>query len=163
MKDKDEFLKQMENLELPKIEPPANQDVIKMTIMNAERSAALGVWLVVVPCYFLFCVFMYYYFHRSISWFGAMVALMSGLNKNPYIDFMAPIVLVVLPIACIIINALSITHIGFQKIDVHRKKVSEFNISVRLKFWNILLILISIAVVCIFIAFVTTESISIKN
>jgi lantibiotic transport system permease protein len=116
-----------------------------------------------VPCYFLLCVFMYYYFHGHASWFGAMFALIVSLDKNPYIDFLAPIILVALPIVCIIINALAITHVGYQKIDPNRSKVREVNITIKLKLWNILLILISMAIVCIFIGFVMTENISIKN
>src|SRR5471030_200164 len=113
MKDKDEFLKQMENLQVPDINPGEHPQLVKMAIMNAGRSAALGVWLVIVPCYFLFCVFMYYYFHANISWFDAMVRLIVSLHNNKYIDFLAPIILIVLPIVALIINALAITHVGY--------------------------------------------------
>ena len=58
MKDQEEFLKRMENLKVPDVNPSQHQDMVKMAIMNAGRSAALGLWLVIVPCYFLLCVFM---------------------------------------------------------------------------------------------------------
>jgi hypothetical protein len=160
MKDKDEFLKQMENLQVPDVDTAPHQQKVKMTIMNAERSAALGVWLIVVPSYFLFCVFMYYYFHRYMSWFGAMFTLVVSLDKNPYIDFLAPIVLFVLPIVAIIINALAITHVSHQKTTT---KVNELNITIKLKLLNLLLIIISLVIIAIFIGFSMTESISIRN
>jgi hypothetical protein len=163
MKDKDEFLKQMENLHVPDIDPQEHSKRIKMAIMNAERSAALGVWLIVVPCYFLLCVFMYYYFHIHTGWFGAMFTLMASLEKNPYIDFLGPLLLFVLPIVCIIINALAITHVQVQKPEPGKSKVREFTFTIKLKLWNILLILISVAIVCIFISYVMTENITFKN
>ena len=131
--------------------------------MNAERSAALGVWLVAVPCYFLACVFMYYFFNRQVSWFGAMFKLAEGLDKTPGIDFMAPIVLVVLPIVCIVINALAITHVHYEKHASGKAGAKEFVISIKLRMWNILLILISMAIVLTFIAYTMTENISIQN
>jgi len=163
MKDKDEFLKQMENLQVPDINPHDHPQLVKMAIMNAGRSAALGVWLIMVPCYFLFCVFMYYYFHANISWFEAMFRLVVSLDNNKYIDFLAPIILIVLPIIAIIINALAITHVGYQRLGPDHGKVSEFIITVKIKPLNILLILISLVIIGLFIGFAMTESISIKN
>ena len=163
MKEDDEFLKKMENLNVPEVNPAGHPDKVKMAIMNAERSAALGVWLVAVPCYFLACVFMYYFFNRQVSWFGAMFKLAEGLDKTPGIDFMAPIVLVVLPIVCIIINALAITHVHYEKNASGKPGAKEFVISIKLKTWNILLILISLAIVFVFIAYTMTENISIRN
>jgi len=93
------------------------------------------------------------------SWFAAMFTLMSSLDKTRYIDFLGPIIMVVLPIVCIIINALAITHVGLQK----EGRVRQFNITIKVKIWNILLILLSLVIVGIFIAYVMTENISISN
>ncbi|MET3501125.1 hypothetical protein ABIC45_002737 [Mucilaginibacter rubeus] len=163
MKDQDEFLKEMENLKVPDVNPSQHQDMVKMAIMNAGRSAALGLWLVIVPCYFLLCVFMYYHFHINASWFSAMFSVMVQLEKVPYIDYIGPLVLFILPVVCIVINLLSITHVQVRPIDPDRRKVKELNISIRLKLWNIVLILISLAIVFAFINFAMTENISIKN
>ncbi|WP_295720755.1 hypothetical protein [Mucilaginibacter sp.] len=163
MKNNDDFLQQMENLKVPDVNPSQHQNTVKMAIMNAERSAALGVWLVAVPCYFLLCVFMFYFFHLRMGWFAAMFTLMSGLAKTPFIDVLGPIVLFFLPIICIIINVLSILHVQVQHIDPSRRKVKELRITVKIKRWNILLILISLAIVFVFISYVMTESISINN
>ena len=92
-----------------------------------------------------------------------MFKLAEGLDKTPGIDFMAPIVLVVLPIVCIIINALAITHVHYKKNASGKTGAKEFVISIKLKTWNILLILISLAIVFVFIAYTMTENISIRN
>ncbi|MDB5088931.1 MAG: hypothetical protein JWR09_2925 [Mucilaginibacter sp.] len=163
MEDKDEFLKKMENLQLPEIDPRDHPKMVKMAIMNAERSAAFGVWLIILPCYFLLCVLMYYGFHIRAGWFGSMFALIIGLDKTRGMGFLAPVLFFLLPLICIIINILGITHVSSQKIDPVRSKVREFNITLRIKLWNIALILISLAILFAFISFVMTESISIKN
>lgn len=163
MEDKDEFLKKMENLQVPAANPHEHPKMVKMAILNAERSAALGVWLIIVPCYFLCCVCMYYYFHAKMGWFGAMFMLTSGLHKTPGLDFIAPIIFFILPVVCIIINLLSITHASYQKIDPERSNVREFSFTVKVKIWNIILILLSLAILFAFLSFALTESISIKN
>jgi hypothetical protein len=150
MKDKDEFLKKMENLKVPEIDPGKHPKMVKMAIMNAERSAALGVWLIVVPCYFLFCVCMYYFFHLKLNWFESMFNLMASLDKNPYLRFLSPILLVILPIVNIIINALSIMHVQYTKMGPEQGKLREFNIT-------------SLAIVLTFIAYIITENIVVKN
>lgn len=122
MKDQNEFLKEMEQLQVPDISAPTHQKTVKMTIMNAERSATLGIWLIVIPCYFLLCVFIYYYYNVHANWFGAMFKLIISLEQNPYIDFIAPLVLVVLPVISIIINALAITNVKYQQYGTHQKK-----------------------------------------
>ncbi|HEY8927588.1 MAG TPA: hypothetical protein VIM55_00255 [Mucilaginibacter sp.] len=163
MENKDEFLKKMENLQVPAASPHHHPKMVKMAILNAERSAALGVWLIIVPCYFLFCVCMYYYFHLKMGWFGSMLMLITGLDKTPGIDFIAPVIFFVLPVVCIIINLLAITHASYQKIDPEKSKVREFSFTLKIKPWNILLILLSLAVLFVFLSFALTESISIKN
>jgi len=165
MKEKDGFLKQMENLKVPEVNPQEHPQLVKMAIMNADRSAALGVWLIVVPCYFLFCVFMYYFSHIRVgtSWFAAMFTLMSSLDKTPYIDFLGPVILVLLPIICIVINSLAIIHVSVQKPGPQKSKVREFSVTVKIKLWNILLILLSLAIAVIFIGYVMTENISMSN
>lgn len=161
MSDNNEFLKQMENLQVPDINP-VHQNKVKMAIMNAERSAALGVWLIIVPCYFFLCILMYCYSHASANWFGAMFSLLiNSMDKTPNIDFLAPLILLVLPVICIIINVLAILHVQYLK-KPNQSRVSELNITIKLRLWNILLILISVLILLAMVSFAMTENISVK-
>jgi len=161
MKDKDEFLKQMEDLKVPGVDTAPHQQKVKMTIMNAERSAALGVWLIVVPCYFLFCVFIYYFFHLHIGLFRAMSDLMAGMDKNPFLKYASPVLLVGLPIVCIIINKLAILHVHYKK--AKQGMPGELLVTIKLRFWNVVLILISLGIVFTFILYAITENLTLKN
>lgn len=163
MKDKEEFLKQMENLKVPQINPAEHQKSVKMAIMNAERSAVLGVWLIVVPCYFLLCVYIYYLFHLRGSWFGAMFTLMANFGKAPYLDLLGPVLLFVLPLVCIVINTLAIIHVQVLRPWPDKPKAKEVSFTIKIKLWNILLILVSVIIVFVFLNYVMTENISIKN
>jgi hypothetical protein len=162
--EKEEFLKRMENLQIPDLNPDSHQRIIKLAVLNSSRSAVLGVWLIIVPCYFLFCVFMYYYFH--IKWgglFSAMINLMSDLDKNPVMKFLSPVILVVLPIISIIINALSIIHVQYPNYVPGQTRIKEFSITVKIKIWNILLMFVSLAIVCMFVGYVIVENITIRK
>ncbi|MBD1363563.1 hypothetical protein IDJ77_07055 [Mucilaginibacter sp. ZT4R22] len=163
MKDKDEFLKEMETLQVPNADPSAqHQNSVKMAIMNANRSAALGAWLLAIPSYFLLCVFIYYYSHGQSNWFEAMFNVIISMDNTPWLDFMAPIVLIILPIVCIIINILAITHVQLKKAG-HTRKYREFSFTIRIRWWNVLLIVLSKLIIAAFLAFAMTENISITK
>lgn len=163
MKDQDQFLKKMENLNVPDVNPSSHQHTVKMAIMSAARSATLGIWLVTVPCCFLLGVLIYYFFHINLGWFGAMFNSLLSLDIIPYADFWAPVIFFLLPIICIIINALSIMHVQYQKMGADQYKFNELNITIKLRFWNILLILLSLAVIGVFMGFTMTENISVRG
>ncbi|HVW95592.1 MAG TPA: hypothetical protein VHA56_06465 [Mucilaginibacter sp.] len=163
MTENEEFLKKMENLNVPEINPREHPKMVKMAILNADRSAALGVWLIILPCYFLCCVCMYYFFNAKAGWFGSMFALVTNLDKTRGLDLLAPFIFLIMPVVCIIINMLAIIHVGYRKIDPDNNRVRELNVTIKIKFWNIALILLSVAVLLAFLGFAMTESVSVKN
>jgi hypothetical protein len=165
MKDKNEFLKQMENLKVPIIDPQQHPARVKMAIMNSARSAAIGVWFIVIPCCFLLCVCIYYFFYQGAhsNWFASMYATIARLGNIPYIDFLAPVLLFVLPIGATAINALAIIHVGYENHTANENKVKELIITIKLKRLNILLIIISLLIIGAFMGYVMTTSISISN
>jgi len=162
MNDHDEFLKQMENLQVPNVNP-SHQNAIKMAIMNADRSVKLGVWLIIIPAFFFACVGVYYYSHGANNWFAAMFSLLMGLDWVPLSDYVIPVLIFVLPLACLIINVLGILHIQVQKVDEHRSRVKELSITIKIKPLNIILIAISILILCGVMGFVMTENISVSK
>ena len=162
MNDHNEFLKQMENLQVPDVNP-GHQNMVKMAIMNADRSAKLGVWLIIIPAFFFACVGVYYYSHGGNNWFAAMFNLLMGLDWVPWGDYVIPVLIFVLPLACLVINVLGILHVQVQKIDEHRKKLNELSITIKIKPLNLILIAISILILCGIVGFVMTENISITK
>ena len=146
------FEKKMKNLAKPGVDdvkPPAE---IKLAIVNAQRSAAIGIWFIVIPCYFLFCVFMKYYFHINLGLFDAMIELMSDLDKNPMMKFLSPVLIVGLPLVGVVLNALAITHFSF----VPATKILQ--ISIKLRWLNLVVLVASLVLVSIFMLYVIVEN-----
>ena len=146
------FEKKLDRMTIPSgsVKPPLE---IKLAIVNAQRSAVLGIWFVAVPCYFLFCVFMKYYFHINLGLFDTMVEMMSDLDKNPIMKWLSPILLVGLPLLGITINGLALCHFSYKPEE------EIFLISVKLRWLNIAVLLLSLALICIFMGYVVVESI----
>lgn len=146
------FEEKMENLKKPDVSGVQHQEVLKMTLFNARKSAALGLWFVLIPCYFLFCVFMKYYFRANLHLFDIAEEFFAQLDKNPNTHFLSPILFVVLPITGIIVNALSILHFEY------RKGTRVLVVTIQLRWANIGLLLVSSAIVLIFLLYAVTEN-----
>jgi hypothetical protein len=153
MEERDEFLKKMENLNIPDVNPLGHQKIIKFAVLNVSRSATMGVWLIVVPYYFLMCVLMKYYFHVHLGLFDTMVGMMTDLEKSPVMRILSPLLLLILPVTGAVVNTLAIVHVQYQV------PVKELIISIKLKWINILLILLSLGIVCLFAGYVFIENI----
>ena len=150
--EKDQFTKKMEELKTPDTGNIHHYRDLKLMLVSAKKSGTIGFWFIVVPCYFLFCVFMKYYFHVNLHLFDVFIEMISDLDKTRGMKFISPIVLVVLPLAGIVLNALSILHFQYEK------SWKEVRITVRLRWINILIILLSGLLVCVFILYALVEN-----
>ena len=147
---------EFENLKTPFIEAPAHQRELKMTLLGAKRTAAIGVWLIVTPAFLIFCIFMKYYFGVNMHLFDVVVEMFLDLGRDPFMEWFSPILLL-LPLVGVVLNALAITHFG---LDSRRK---ELLITIKLRWWNILLIVVSAAIVGLFVGYVFIENIHHKG
>ena len=150
MKDKDEFLKQMETLQVPDIDPSLHQQKVKMTIMNAERSAVLSLWLLMVPCYSIFCLIMVFFSHSKAfnDWFFGIAMEAAFGKKSWHPEYL---ILVGGPCVSIIINTLALVHVQYHKLKPAFGKTNELTITIKLKTWNIVLLFISLILAYLFI------------
>src|SRR5689334_13069790 len=151
--EKDEFEKKMEGLKTPGVENISHYRELKLMLVSAKKSAAIGFWFILIPVYFLFCVFMKYYFHVNLHIFDVMVDLMTELDKTPGMKYFSPLLLVGLPLIGIVLNALAILHFKYEK------SWKEVQVTIKLRWFNILIIAISAFLVCTFIMYVFIENI----
>ena len=79
----EDFEKKMEDLKTPRASGVKEPVEIKLAILNAQRSAAMGIWFVVVPCFFIACVFMKYIFHLNLGLLDTFEETISALDRNP--------------------------------------------------------------------------------
>ena len=125
---------------------------IKLAILNAERSAAMGVWFVVVPCFFIACIIMKYLFHLHWGLLDTFEEMISSLDNNPGTWWIQPVLLVGLPIVSIIVNTLSIMHFKWDCVT------RSFLITLKIRWTNIIILLISSGIVMIFLLYLITEN-----
>jgi lantibiotic transport system permease protein len=152
----DDFLKKMENLQKPEINNLPEMQEFKMVLLNSKKSATLGIWLVAVPLFFLFCVCMKYAFHINLHFFDEVQDTVSSLDKSTVIPFLGAILLVGFPIAGFAINALSLIHVQIEKYPVGQKLL----ISIKIQWANIIIMTISFIIVCIFLLYLISENFS---
>jgi lantibiotic transport system permease protein len=149
----EDLTNKLDNLKKPNMENIYINRQLKFLVVNSKKSTAMGIWFILLPAYFLFSVFLKYYFHVNMHIFDIFKEFLSNLDKSTITRIISPVIFVGLPILGIVLNALSI--IFFQ----HDRSMSQLHITIKLKFINILLILLSLIIVLIFITYLITENI----
>lgn len=130
-----------------------HQEYIKLPLLNARRSAALGWWLVALPCFFLAAVVMRYHFHAGIRFFDNFFDAFSTLDRAHGWWF-SPLLFLLLPLIAAAMNLLSILHVAYSK------TTNELTISLKVRFWNIALILIGFGIALVVSFYAISEHIS---
>jgi hypothetical protein len=148
-----EFEKRLENLETPVTENIKHQQLLKITILNAKKSSQAGVIFIIIPCLFLLGVFIKYKLGIDFKIFTALEDLMVKFDKSIYLIWIAPLLLVGLPLISIVLNSLAITHFYWDKVK------KELLITIKYRLANIILLLISIGIVAVFILYAIVENI----
>ena len=151
--EEDEFINKMDNLKKPGFKSKLPDKKLKLAIVNSKKSAAIGVWFLIVPCYFLLMIFMKYYFNVNLHVIDIFEDFIASMDKSTITKFIPPLFFVVLPVVGIIMNFLSIIFFEYDK------ELKQINISVKLKALNILLIILSATVVSVFALYLVTENI----
>lgn len=150
--ENDSFEKKLKEISIPdtgKINPPAE---LKMTLLSAKKTTAIGIWLIAIPVYFLFCVFMKYYLHINLHVFDIIIDTMASIDRQSGFHYLSPLLLVGLPLLNVLLNSLAITHFNYIKIN------KELSISIKIKWKNIFLITISLAIAGIFLLYAIFEN-----
>ncbi len=148
-----EFLNKMDNLKKPDFDNKEPDRNLKLAIIGSKKSAAMGVWFLVVPGYFLLMMLMKYYFNVNLHIIDIFEDFVASIDRSSGTKFITPLFFIGLPIAGIVINLLSIMFFEYDKVK------KQINISIKLKPLNILLVILSLAVVSVFMLYLITENI----
>lgn len=152
--DNKKFEERMENLKTPQVNDIQHQQRLKITLLNANKSSQIGIAFIAIPCLFLMGVFIKYWLGIDFKIFTVIEDGMSNLDEITYLKWIAPLLLVGLPLISIVINSLAITHFYWDKSN------KELLMTVKYRLLNIVLLLISIGIVAIFILYAITENIN---
>lgn len=150
--ENEEFSQKLEKIHKPQVESATHQRQLKITLLNAKRSARIGVALVIIPCLFLLAVLMKYFMHIKLPSFSALEDWMADKNHNVFIKVLIPLLLIGTPFIALIFNLLAILHFSFEK------KVNELIITVKLKWFNLIVSLICLLILFCFFLYAVGEN-----
>lgn len=142
---------EIDKLEVPEFGELPHAAVIRPAILQAQRSAALGFWLVATPAFFIACVIMKYFFLWNLGVIRHFEDFWTALDRSSSGFWLQPLVLVAAPAAAFVINLLAVLHLQYDSL---RK---ELNINVKLRWQNLLLAAVSLAILGIFLLYAIGE------
>ncbi len=143
----------MEKLSKPQIEDIPYEKAFKIALLSSRKSSRIGILLVGMPAIILFVAIIQSFFNFDIGIDGVFNNLTShvSLHLKAIIFF---ILTVGFPLIAVIINTLSITFFNYDR------KRKEFNITFKLRWWNIFITLIGGLVASIFLFHLVVDSLA---
>ncbi len=150
--ENEEFSQELQKMHKPQIESATHQVQLKITLLNAKRSAGIGIILVIIPCLFLLAVLIKYFLHINLPSFFALEEWMADKHHHEFIKMLIPLLLIGAPLIALIFNLLAILHFNFER------KMNEFIITVKLKWINIIVSLICLLILFFFFLYAVGEN-----
>ena len=131
------FEKSMENLNTPNTDFVKHQEIMKIGMVNAKRSARIGIIFILIPMVLVILAYVKIKLLIHFDFFTKLQQFVSDQNQSSVLIWVSHIILIGLPVLAIIINLLAITHFYIDK----RNK--ELIITVRYRLKNLIVLLIS--------------------
>ena len=131
------FKDKMENLNTPNTDFVKHQEILKIGMMNARKSARIGIIFILIPIVLI--ILAYLKIKLLIHWdfFTRLHYFVSKQNQSSVLTWVSHIIFIGLPILAIIINLLAITHFYVDK------QSKELIITIRYRLKNLIVLLIS--------------------
>lgn len=131
------FEDKMENLNTPNTDFVKHQDILKIGMMNARKSARIGIVFILIPMVLI--VLAYLKIKLLIHWdfFTRLQLFVSNQNQSSVLSWISHLIYIGLPILAIIINMIAITHFYVDKQN------KELIITIRYRLKNLIVLLIS--------------------
>lgn len=148
MSSSEEFEKKMENLRSPKIESNTYKQHFKMYLLNAKHSASIGFLLLIIPLIVIVGMVMQFNLGLDGGWMYQFGNWLTHLSVP-----IAPFVILGFPLVAILINLLAVTHFHYNK------SAKEVNISIRLKWMNLLVLVVCALILGFMFVFLIVENV----
>ena len=152
--EKDDLINKLQHMEKPDIVSEQHKAELKLTLLNAKKSARIGVFLIIIPLIFLFLIFLKYSLHIHLSSLSSVENWMAEKDKNSFYKFLIPFLLVGTPLLGLGINLLAILHLEWKK------EPNELIITVKLRWINIVISVISVLILFVFLLYAIGENVN---
>lgn len=140
------------NFRVPEVAPPQQGRVLKLALLNAQRTSHLGALLVAAPCLFVFLAFATH-MHRGIRLpaFASLEEWMARVDHTS-LWFLPPAFLVGLPLIALAINFLAILNLHLD----HSR--GELQCTIKLRRYNLAIIAICLVILAAIALYVIGEN-----
>ena len=136
----------------PGVNPEASRKQIKLAILNAKRSAAWGIWFLVIPVIFFVCIAIKEFLGWNWGFAEHFLDGMADLDKTTGFPIITIVLFIVLPGIGAIVNLLAIMHFVYDRLT------KELIITIKLKWLNMILGAISTAIIGVILLYAISEN-----
>jgi hypothetical protein len=145
----DELNTRLEELESPAVRALVMRAAVKRSILAPHTSAVAGVTLVAIPCLFVLAIVLHYGAGVAIPGLARVEDVMSQLDQR--LPWISPLILAGAPLLALGLNVLAIVHVARDRAR------REFQVTVRVRWSNIAIIMASGLVLLIVFAHLLAE------
>ena len=131
-------------IDLPTPEHIKHQQELKIPLLSYKRSSRVGLWLLLLPAVVAITVILKYELGIFSPFLDAIQHLFSAVDRNPFLTYLIPLIVVGLPFLVMMMNLLAFCHF------IHVRERNEFLITIKLRPLNIGLFLFSFAMLVYF-------------
>jgi hypothetical protein len=149
---KDDFLQKLETMSKPYVTNDDQRLQLKMTLTNAQRSSRIGYLLITLPCLFLLGLLLKYFFNLNLGVIEVIENWMYGINQNPFLKFLMPLILTLGPLIGMGLNLLAISHFVFNK------KTLELQINLKFSLSNLIAFFVSAGVLFVYVIYLISQN-----
>jgi hypothetical protein len=142
------FEKSMEEITTPNTDFVKHQDVLKIGMLSAKKSARIGILFILIPMLLVILAYVKIKLLIHFDFFAKLQQFVSDQNQSSLLSWVSPILLIGLPALAIVINLLAITHFCVHKQD------KELIVTIRYRFKNLIVLLISAVVLIMVFVYV---------
>jgi hypothetical protein len=152
--EKEDLIKKLQEMDKPNFVNEQHRAELKMTLLNASKSAKAGVLLVVLPLLFLTGVFLKYLLHIHLPSFTRLEDWMAEEDKVIFYRVLIAILLIGAPLLGLGLNLLAIVHM------VRNREADEIIITIKLRWINILVSIVCAIILFVFLCYAIGENVN---
>jgi hypothetical protein len=135
----------LQSMDIPRPEEAINPHELKIPLLSYRKSSRAGFWLLLVPFTMAITVFLKSELGVNSAYMKFTNKLFSSIESNAVLTYLIPVLFFGLPLIAMVMNFLAICH--FQKGAKNR----ELIITIKYRPLNILLFLVSLALLIFFL------------
>ncbi len=141
----------LKNIAKPSAPDPNQKEILKLALLNARKSSAIGIVLVGLPAILIALSIIQNAFQIHAGIISRINQFMPSVPIQTRAVFFF-IFLVGSPLIAIALNILSITYFQYDK---NRR---EFNITIKIRWWNIIITLVGAAFASFYVFHILADS-----